>query len=122
MKPNFEAAALALGFYKLNNKWFSTTNNPDMNTAQSWETAEQIFEWWGRASGNVEDVPNVIKRLTDCELYNNNCITRYQLANWVDSDYIAHTKGLKHTIGFLLARLDAISFALAPPTNVRVTS
>lgn len=47
--------------------------------------------------------------LTDRELYDNSCITRHQLKNWVDSDYAAHVAGLKHTIEFLLARLDALT-------------
>lgn len=48
-------------------------------------------------------------RLTDRELYDNSCITRHQLATWVDSDYAAHIVGLKHTIEFLLTRLDSCS-------------
>jgi hypothetical protein len=48
-------------------------------------------------------------RLTDRELYNNSCITRHQLKDWIDSDYKNHVAGLKHTIEFLLDKLDAVS-------------
>lgn len=46
---------------------------------------------------------------SDRELYDNGCITRHQLKNWIDSDYANHIGGLKHTIEFLLTKLDALS-------------
>lgn len=79
----------------------------------------------------VEDIPKAIPnsgmraekpapdamRLTDRELYDHSCITRHQLENWVDSDYASHIGGLKHTIEFLLGRLDSLS-APAPSPDV----
>lgn len=60
-------------------------------------------------------------RLTDRELYDNSCITRHQLKNWVNSDYAAHVAGLKHTIEFLLTRLDALSPGEPQPSDNSVT-
>lgn len=53
-EPDFDAAAKALGFIRLpDGKWRASTMSADRNTSQRWDSAEQIFVWWGRASGNV---------------------------------------------------------------------
>lgn len=46
-------------------------------------------------------------RLSDKHLWDNNCITRAQLKEWTDADIAKHSAGMRHTVEFLLAYLDA---------------
>jgi hypothetical protein len=51
--PDYDLAASALGFVRLpNGKWY-IQNPGDSCGIKTFDTAEQIFEWWGRASGNA---------------------------------------------------------------------
>jgi hypothetical protein len=57
-EPNFDAAARVLGFRQLDSgKWYSPTPSVSMSTGGTWDTAEQIFEWWGRANGVAQAAP-----------------------------------------------------------------
>ena len=71
--------------------------------------AEPVLASPAETAGERGAAQGLLPYLTDRELYDNSCITRNQLKNWVDSDYARHIAGLKHTIEFLLARLDAAS-------------
>jgi hypothetical protein len=45
--------------------------------------------------------------ITDRDLYDASCLTRVQLKNWTDDDFAKHVTGIRRTLEFLFARLDA---------------
>jgi hypothetical protein len=60
--------------------------------------------------------------LDDRQLWENSCITRAQIRCWADEDIAKHAAGMRHTVQFLLARLDALaalqSVEQGAPTSV----
>jgi hypothetical protein len=85
-------------------------------TALSYEQADAVLTLFSASPPEQPAAAPIEgqKKLSDNELWSHGCMTRWQVEHFTDDDIAKHSAGMRHTVKFLLARLDALS---AQPPN-----